>query len=63
MDINLIHKNNPYQGFDFNSFPLDLQGWGSTDNNFLKLIDEIQPSLIIEVGTWKEAQPYLWEST
>jgi hypothetical protein len=32
---------------------MDLQGWGSTDTNFRKLIDEINPKFIIEVGTWK----------
>ena len=53
MDINLIHKNNPYESFDYKRYPLDLQGWGSTDQNFQSLIEKIQPSLIIEVGTWK----------
>lgn len=53
MNINLIHKENPYNGFDYKKYPLDLQGWGSTDPNFKKLIDEICPELIIEVGSWK----------
>lgn len=53
MNINLIHKENPYEGFGFENYSLDLQGWGSTDPNFKKLIDEINPRLIIEVGSWK----------
>ena len=53
MNIKLIHKNNPYENFDFEAYPLDLQGWGSDDPNFKKLIDEVEPKLIIEVGSWK----------
>lgn len=53
MNINLIHKENPYNNFDYKQYPLDLQGWGSTDPNFKKLIDKINPKLIIEVGSWK----------
>jgi|LakMenEpi03Aug12_release.lakeMendotaPanAssembly.Ray.scaffolds.fasta_scaffold761734_2 predicted O-methyltransferase YrrM len=34
-------------------FPKDIQGWGGTHPIFEKLIDEVLPSTIIEVGTWK----------
>lgn len=33
--------------------PEDLQGWNGTSKIFAKLIDEVTPSRIIEVGTWK----------
>ncbi len=33
----------------------DMQGWNSTHPFFKQLIDEIQPTRIIEVGTWKGA--------
>ena len=51
--FSLFHEKDPYIGFDSSQYPEDLQGWGSTDPNFLKLIDKVNPSLIIEVGTWK----------
>lgn len=50
-----LHAQDPYAGFDAGPFPADLSGWGSTDPNFLALIDEVRPSLVIEVGTWKGA--------
>lgn len=33
----------------------DLQGWHSTDPFFAKIIGEVQPICIIEVGSWKGA--------
>jgi len=33
--------------------PLDMQGWNGNSNVFKKLIDEIKPKTIIEVGSWK----------
>jgi SAM-dependent methyltransferase len=45
--------DNPYENFDYRKIPLDLQGWGSRDPNFLELIDKYRPKLIIEVGSWK----------
>lgn len=35
--------------------PVDLQGWHSTLPFFAEVIAEVQPKLIIEVGTWKGA--------
>lgn len=50
----LLHKNkNPY--LDFNPSPSDLQGWGSYHPIFQKILSDLKPSLIIEVGTWKGA--------
>ena len=50
-----LHREDPYAGFDPGALPSDLSGWGSTEPNFLSLIDEVRPRLIIEVGTWKGA--------
>lgn len=33
--------------------PLDLQGWNGDGQVHRDLIDEVEPSLVIEVGTWK----------
>ena len=46
---------NPYLHFNYQDYPLDLQGWGSTDPIFEQLIDQVKPQLIIEVGSWKGA--------
>ncbi len=32
---------------------LDLQGWGSDDPIFARLIERLAPTKIVEVGTWK----------
>jgi hypothetical protein len=48
--MNIINKN-IYNGFT----PLseDLSGWNGSSSIFKKLIEEIKPKTIIEVGTWK----------
>lgn len=51
--LELFFRINPYEGFDHNEFNLDLQGWGSKDPNFRDLINELEPKLIVEVGSWK----------
>lgn len=33
----------------------DLQGWHSTDPFFAKIIEQVDPEVIVEVGTWKGA--------
>jgi acetyltransferase-like isoleucine patch superfamily enzyme len=50
----LIFSEDPYAGFDV-VLPLDLQGWDSENPLFDKVIAEVKPSLIVEVGTWKGA--------
>ncbi len=50
-----IFSLSPYDKFDYQSIPLDMQGWGSTDSIFAQLIQTVQPKLIVEVGTWKGA--------
>lgn len=53
--LTTVYTVSPYEGFDYQAIPLDLQGWGSTDLIFDKLISTVQPKLILEVGTWKGA--------
>ncbi|QJE96959.1 class I SAM-dependent methyltransferase [Luteolibacter luteus] len=49
----LLHKVDPYQGFDWQSLPDDRSGWGSDSTAFGELVAAIKPRRIIEVGTWK----------
>lgn len=51
----LLHETNPYEGFDFQRYQLDLRGWGGQSPAFRKLILETKPRLIVELGTWKGA--------
>ena len=49
-----IYKEyDPYLGLKIQ--PEDKQGWGSDSQVFEDIINELQPKLIIEVGTWKGA--------
>lgn len=50
------HKlDRSYDGFDASAHALDLQGWNEKHPIFESLINELRPSTIIEVGTWKGA--------
>jgi hypothetical protein len=40
-----------YEGLE--PWPLDLQGWHGDSPVFRKLIEEVRPTRIIEVGSWK----------
>ena len=51
----LLHDVSPYEGFDPDEYPSDLQGWGSDDPIFRDLIAAVRPKIIVEVGTWKGA--------
>jgi hypothetical protein len=48
--MNSIDKS-IYDGLEL--LPEDKQGWNGTHNFFKKIIDEVNPNLIVEVGTWK----------
>ncbi|RYD62752.1 MAG: hypothetical protein EOP83_13820, partial [Verrucomicrobiaceae bacterium] len=48
-----LHRTDPYKGFDASAWPDDASGWGSDSEAFGELIEELRPSRIIEVGTWK----------
>lgn len=55
-NINLLNElflKNPYQGLIFNLCKPDLQTWGGNRQTFRDLIDEFNPKLVIEVGSWK----------
>ena len=51
----LIHAADPYEGFDHTTRDEDLHGWGSHDPVFERLIGEVRPQRILEIGTWKGA--------
>jgi hypothetical protein len=53
--MRLLHKANPYDGFDFRLHPFDAHGWGGQSPAFRELIGQAKPQLIIEVGSWKGA--------
>lgn len=53
--MRLLHKTNPYEGFDFRSLPFDAHGWGEQSVAFRELISQAKPRLVVEVGTWKGA--------
>jgi hypothetical protein len=49
----LIHRTDPYEGFNADALPLDLQGWAQDETTIPELIMQMQPSLVVEVGSWK----------
>lgn len=49
----LLHRVDPYEGFDPAPWPDDSSGWGSESPAFGELIESIRPTRIIEIGTWK----------
>jgi hypothetical protein len=49
----LLHKVDPYEGFDWQALSDDCSGWGSDSAAFGELVAAIKPGRIIEVGTWK----------
>ena len=51
----LLHRIDPYEGFDFQAVPFDAHGWGGQSPAFREIIQEVKPHLIVEVGTWKGA--------
>lgn len=44
-----------YSDIDWLAIAPDVQGWASTNPCFDALINELRPSLVVEVGTWKGA--------
>lgn len=54
--IKNIHNYNPYTNFNYSLYiknPDNIQGWHGNDPIFQKLISEIKPDNILEIGTWK----------
>ncbi len=53
MELSTFHRTSPYSGFDHEKYKLDVTGWNFEMPTFDRLIGEVRPSLVIEVGTWK----------
>ncbi|WP_174301849.1 class I SAM-dependent methyltransferase [Caulobacter sp. S45] len=51
----LLHETSPYEAWDSDQYPADLQGWGSDHPVLRNAIEAIRPKIIVEVGTWKGA--------
>lgn len=47
-----LYAEDPYADLPWR-YPQDLQGWGSEAPVFRRVIAELKPRLIVEVGTWK----------
>lgn len=53
--LSRLHAVNPYDGFCSAKYPEDTHGWNSDHPIFARLISEVRPSLLCEVGVWKGA--------
>lgn len=53
----LLHATDPYDGFE--PFDSEVQGWNSEHPKLAELILEIQPKLVVELGSWRGASA-LW---
>jgi predicted O-methyltransferase YrrM len=51
--LSALYAENPYESFDVEPHPEDLQGWNSYVNVFRDVIEAVQPRRIVEVGVWK----------
>jgi len=52
--LDLLHMGNPYAGFPYRNYQLDLQGGGESPL-FRQVLKDLRPVLVIEVGSWKGA--------
>lgn len=50
-----FYEESPYENFPYTDYDFDVQGWGSNEPIFERLISELSPQLIIELGSWKGA--------
>lgn len=48
----LLHKVDPYSGFDFFQWPENITGWNYEQPAFDHFIPKLKPTRILEVGTW-----------
>jgi Methyltransferase domain len=44
-----------YSALDLEGFDLDLQGWGAEHPIFERVLLDVRPTVVVEVGTWKGA--------
>ncbi len=49
----LFHMVSPYEKFQYKKYKHDVTGWTHTTKTFEALIKVVQPTLIIEAGSWK----------
>ena len=53
MNLEDLHATNPYLNFPIGLYPTpEIIGWHSNSPMFERLVMEVRPRLIIEVGTW-----------
>jgi predicted O-methyltransferase YrrM len=48
-----LFDTSPYANFDAQSYPDDLQGWGSDDPVLTEAVELLRPARVCEVGSWK----------
>lgn len=48
-----LHLFNPYDNFNANIYKNDIGGWHGNHPIFFDLLDNLNPKLILEIGTWK----------
>lgn len=48
-----LFDRSPYQDFDPQPHPDDMQGWGSNNEILVRAIELLRPARICEVGSWK----------
>ena len=48
-----LFEKSPYEEFDLESHPDDLQGWGSDHPVLVQAIQLLRPTRVCEVGSWK----------
>jgi predicted O-methyltransferase YrrM len=48
-----VHGGNVFTGFPHEDYPQDLQGWNSEAPVFRRLLGELRPQRVVELGTWK----------
>jgi len=50
-----VHGRDIYEAFPHESYRSDVQGWNSKSAVFGRLIQEVRPHRVVELGTWKGA--------
>jgi predicted O-methyltransferase YrrM len=53
--FNSIGLDRDYSALDLDGFDVELHGWGAPSPVFDKLLREVRPEVVIEVGTWNGA--------
>lgn len=51
--IKIIHGDDPYRDFKPTIPEADLQGWNGRHSALRRCVEEVKPSIIIDVGAWK----------